>query len=56
MFLATLQFRDLPKLMTNPVQNDLTWPPIAIKLPSYIPKFEGKTREDHGDNVTTFHL
>ena len=56
LFLATLQFRDLPKLMIDPVHNDLTWPPIAIKLASYISKFEGKNREDRGDNVSTFHL
>jgi hypothetical protein len=36
--------------------HDLTWPPIPTKLPSDIPKFEGKTGEDPGDHVTTFHL
>jgi hypothetical protein len=31
-------------------------PPIPTKLPSDIPKFEGKSGEDPGDHVTTFHL
>jgi hypothetical protein len=32
------------------------WPPVPTKLPSDIPKFEGKSGEDPGDHVTTFHL
>jgi hypothetical protein len=28
--------------------------PVPTKLPSDIPKFEGKTGEDPGDHVTTF--
>jgi hypothetical protein len=31
-------------------------PPVPTKLPSDIPKFEGKNGEDPGDHVTTFHL
>ena len=29
---------------------------IPTKLPSDIPKFEGKASEDFGEHVTTFHL
>jgi hypothetical protein len=55
-FLATLNLPDLSKLMNDPVHHDPSWPPIPTKLPSDIPKFEGKTGEDPGDHVTTFHL
>ena len=55
-FLATLNLPDLSKLMNDPLSHDPTWPPIPTKLPSDIPKFEGKNGEDPGDHVTTFHL
>jgi hypothetical protein len=55
-FLATLNLLDLSKLMNYPMSHDPTWPPVPTKLPSNIPKFEGKNREDPGDHVTTFHL
>ena len=42
--------------MNDSVKHDATWPPIPTKLPSYIPKFEGKFGEDPGDHITTFHL
>ena len=42
--------------MNDPVKHDTTWPPVSTKLPSYIPKFEGKVGEDPGAHVTTFHL
>jgi hypothetical protein len=55
-FLAMLNLPDLSRLMNDHVCHDLTCPPIPTKLPSDIPKFEGKTSEDPGDHVTTFHL
>jgi hypothetical protein len=55
-FLAMLNLPDLSKLMNDPISHVPTWPPIPTKLPSNIPKFEGKNGEDHGDHVTTFHL
>jgi hypothetical protein len=55
-FLAMLNLPDLSKLMNDPVIHDPTWPPVPTKLPSDIPKFEGKNGEDPGDHVTTFHL
>jgi hypothetical protein len=55
-FLATLNLSDLAKLMNDPMSHDPTWPPVPTKLPSDIPKFEGKNGEDPGDHVTTFHL
>jgi hypothetical protein len=32
------------------------WPAVPTKLPSDIPKFEGKSGEDPQDHVMTFHL
>jgi hypothetical protein len=54
--LEILNMLDLSKLMNDHVHHDLTWPPIPTKLPSDILKFKGKTSEDPGDQVTTFHL
>jgi hypothetical protein len=54
--LATLNLLDLSRLMNGVVHHDPTWPPIPTKIPSNIPKFEGKTGEDPSDHVTTFHL
>jgi hypothetical protein len=55
-FLATLNFPDLLRLMNDHVCHDPAWPPIYSKLPSKILKFEGKSGEDIGNHVTTFHL
>jgi hypothetical protein len=46
----------LSKLMNYHVSHDPTWPSVPTKLPSDIPKFEGKNGEDLGDHVTTFHF
>jgi hypothetical protein len=42
--------------MKDPVRHDPSWPPVPTKLSSDILKFEGKSGEDPGDHVTTFHL
>ena len=55
-FLATLNFPYLSKLMNDPVRYDASWPPVPTKLPSDIPKFEGKFGEDLGAHISTFHL
>jgi hypothetical protein len=55
-FLSTLNLPYLSKLMNDPVHHDMSWPPVPTKIPSNIPKFEGKTGEDLGDHVTNFHL
>jgi hypothetical protein len=55
-FLATLNLPNLVKLMNDLVSQNPTWPLVPTKLPSDIPKFEGKNGEDPGDHATTFHL
>ena len=55
-FLATLKLPDLSRLMNDLVSHDPTWSTIPNKLPSDIPKFEGKAGEDPSEHVTTFHL
>jgi hypothetical protein len=55
-FLVTLHLPDLTRLLNDPVFHDPHWPPMPMKLPSDIPKFEAKPNEDPGDHVTTFHL
>ena len=55
LFLATLNLPDLSKLMNDPVRHDPLWPPVPTKLPSDIPKFEGKVGEDPGAHATTFN-
>ena len=41
-FLTTLNLPNLSRLMNDLVSHDSTWPSIPNKLPSNIPKFEGK--------------
>ena len=55
-FLATLNLLDLSKLTNDSVAHDLMWSVVPTKLPSDIPKFEGKNGEDPGEHITTFHL
>ena len=55
-FLAMLNFPDLSRLTNDLVSHDPTWLVVPPKLPSDIPKFKGKTGEDPGEHVMTFHL
>ena len=55
-FLITLKLPDLLRLMNDPVSHDPAWPAVPTKLPSDIPKFEGKPGEDPSEHATAFHL
>ena len=55
-FLVTLNLPDLSRLTNDPIAHDLAWMTVPTKLPSDIPKFEGKLGEDLSEHVTTFHL
>jgi hypothetical protein len=56
LYLASLNILDLSKLMNDPILHDPTWPAIPTKLPSNIPKFEGKLGEDLANHIMTIHL
>ena len=51
-----LNLPDLSRLMNDAVSHDSAWIAIPNKIPSDIPKFEGKVGEDLSEHVTTFHL
>jgi hypothetical protein len=55
-YLASLNISDLTKLTNDPILHDTTWPAMPTKLPSDIPKFEGKAGDDPVNHVMTFHL
>jgi hypothetical protein len=55
-FLATLDLPDLSRLTNDPILHYPFWPVIPAKLPSDIPKFDGKPGEDPNNHVMTFHL
>ena len=55
-FLTTLNLPNLSILMNDLVSYDPAWPAVPTKLPSDLPKFEGKPGEDPSEHITTFHL
>jgi hypothetical protein len=55
-FLATLDLPDLSRILNDPIRNSPQWPAIPSKLPSDIPKFDGKAGEDLNNHVMNFHL
>ena len=55
-FLATLDLPDLSRILNDPIRHSPQWPTIPAKLPSDIPKFDGKVGEDPNNHVMTFHL
>jgi hypothetical protein len=55
-YLASLNIPDLTKLTNDPILHSPTWPAMPTKLPSDIPKFEGKAGDDPANHVMTFHL
>jgi hypothetical protein len=55
-YLASLNIPDLTKLTNDPILHNPTWPAMPTKLPSDIPKFEGKAGDDPANHVMTFHL
>jgi hypothetical protein len=55
-FLTTLDLKDLSRILNDPIHHSPQWPVIPAKLPSYIPKFDGKVGEDPKNHVMTFHL
>jgi hypothetical protein len=42
-FLATLDLPNLSRILNDPILHSPHWPVIPAKLPSDIPKFDGRT-------------
>jgi hypothetical protein len=55
-FLATLDLLDLSRILNDLIHHSPQWPMIPAKLPSEIPKFDGKPRQDSNNHVMNFHL
>jgi hypothetical protein len=55
-FLATLDIPNLSSILNDTIRHSPQWPVIPAKLPSDIPKFNGKAGEDPNNHVMTFHL
>ena len=55
-FLAALDIPDIYKLTNDPINHNPFWPPVLHKIPSNIPKFDGKQGDDPATHVNTFHL
>jgi hypothetical protein len=55
-FLATLDLSDLSRILNDLIRHSPQWPAILAKLPSDIPKFDGKPGEDPNNHVMNFHL
>jgi hypothetical protein len=56
LFLVTLDLPELSRLTNDPIFHSPIWPVIPAKLPSDIPKSDGKSGEDPNNHVMTFHL
>ena len=54
--MARLNFPDLARLTNDPISHQPHWPPMPTKIPSDIPKFEGKAGEDPQNHIMSFHL
>ena len=46
----------LAQLTNDPIHHQDFWPPMPMRMPSHIPKFEGKARECPQNIIMTFHL
>ena len=56
LFLATLDLLNLSRILNDPILHSPYWPVIPAKLPSSIPNFDDRLREDSNNHVMTFHI
>ena len=54
--MACLNFPDLDRLTNDHIYHKTFWPLMPTKLPSDIPKFEGKAGECPQNHIMMFHL
>jgi len=55
-FLATLDLPNLSRILNDLIFHSSYWLIIPTKLPSNIPKFDGRSGEDPNNHVMMFHL
>jgi hypothetical protein len=55
-FLSTLDLPDLSRILNDLIRHSPQWSAIPTKLPSDIPKFNGKLGEDPNNHVMNFHI
>ena len=55
-FLATLDLPDLSRILNDPILHSPYWLVILTKLPSDIPKFDGRAEKHPNNHVMNFHL
>ena len=55
-YMANLNFPDLSQLIKDPIAHDPSWLVIPTKLPSHIPKFEGKVEKNPSNHILSFPL
>ena len=54
-FIGSIKIPNMAWLTNEPIFHDPTWPLMPTKLPSDIPKFEGKAGEYPHKNIMSFH-
>ena len=55
-FLATLDLPNLSRILNDLIFHSSYWLIIPTKLPSNIPKFDGRSGEDPNNHVMMFHI
>jgi hypothetical protein len=55
-YLGSFNIPDLTKLTNDPILHNPTWPAMPTKMPSDIPKFEGKSGDNPANHIMTFYL
>jgi hypothetical protein len=54
LFPATLDLLDLSRILNGPILHSPYWSVIPVKLPSDIPKFDGRLGEEPNNHIMTF--
>ena len=54
--MASLNLPHLAKLVNGPINHDANWTNMPKNIPSDIPMFKGKQRDDIANHVISFQL
>lgn len=55
-FMVGLSLPYFSQLINDPILHNAGWLAMPTNIPSYIPKFEGNTREDPTNHVHSFYI